>query len=162
MKIENIQGNLLYAKERYIAHGVNCRGVMGSGVAKALRATYKTLFEEYHKLCTRQTDEKWQPDLLGGVQFVDVVKNNKVIINCFTQIDYGTSRRQVDYDAVISCMKEINSAAKKKLDGYFRDDTRVAFPKIGAGLGGGDWKIISEIIEKESTAFQPVVYELSK
>ncbi len=38
--------------------------------------------------------------------------------------------------------------------------TRVAMPKIGAGLGGGDWSQIAEIIELNSIHFTPIVYEL--
>lgn len=38
------------------------------------------------------------------------------------------------------------------------ENEAVAMSKIGSSLGGGDWKIISEIIEDESTHFQPVVY----
>ncbi len=31
------QGDLMKASETYIAHGCNAQGVMGSGVAKAIR-----------------------------------------------------------------------------------------------------------------------------
>lgn len=35
--IKIIQGDLLEAKENIIAHQVNCKGVMGSGVAKQIK-----------------------------------------------------------------------------------------------------------------------------
>jgi O-acetyl-ADP-ribose deacetylase (regulator of RNase III) len=35
---------------------------------------------------------------------------------------------------------------------------KVALPKIGSGLAGGDWKVISAIIENESKNYQPIVY----
>jgi len=39
----------------------------------------------------------------------------------------------------------------------------VALPMIGAGLGGGDWNVISDIIETESKkALQPIVYKLGE
>ena len=36
----------------------------------------------------------------------------------------------------------------------------VAIPKIGAGLGGGDWKKIEKIIEEEFKDVVPNVYVL--
>lgn len=35
-----------------------------------------------------------------------------------------------------------------------------AIPKIGAGLAGGNWEIISEIIKEESGSTEVRVYEL--
>jgi O-acetyl-ADP-ribose deacetylase (regulator of RNase III) len=37
---------------------------------------------------------------------------------------------------------------------------KVAMPKIGAGLAGGDWNVIEKIIEEECKGVQPVVYYL--
>jgi O-acetyl-ADP-ribose deacetylase (regulator of RNase III) len=37
---------------------------------------------------------------------------------------------------------------------------RIAMPLIGASLGGGDWNIISEIIEKACSHVKPIVYHL--
>jgi len=35
--IKIINGNILDAKETFICHQVNCQGVMGAGLAKAIR-----------------------------------------------------------------------------------------------------------------------------
>jgi O-acetyl-ADP-ribose deacetylase (regulator of RNase III) len=160
MKIEYVDTNIAHVPERYIAHGTNCMGVMGSGVAKILRGKYKDLFPEYKKLCDQYPDDITKKQLLGGIQFVEC--GDKVIFNCFTQMNFGTKVQHVDYNALRNCMKEIDNACAKKLDGYFNDSNRVAMPKIGAGLGGGDWEIISKIIEEESIHFQPVVSQYAK
>ena len=40
-------GNLLTAPQKCIAHQVNCQGVMGSGVAKAIKNEYPKVYKEY-------------------------------------------------------------------------------------------------------------------
>ena len=63
------------------------------------------------------------------------------VVNAYTQYNFGKVKRQyVDYDAVRSCFKEI----KTTFSGH-----RIGFPLIGAGLGGGDWDVISRIIDEE-------------
>jgi len=39
---------------------------------------------------------------------------------------------------------------------------KVGLPKIGAGLGGGDWSIISKIIEEELGEFDVTIYVLDE
>ena len=36
----------------------------------------------------------------------------------------------------------------------------IGLPLIGAGLGGGNWNIISSIIEEELTKIKPIVFTL--
>ena len=69
-----------------------------------------------------------------------VGENDKVIINAYTQYGYGRDKVYVDYDAIRSCMREIKTKYAGK---------RIGLPKIGAGLAGGDWGIISGIIDEE-------------
>jgi len=149
--IEYRKGNLLEVTSGVIAHGVNCQGVMGSGVAKAIREKYPDVYYKYHK-----DVNSWKEGFgatfgqLGRVQFVPV---NKLLIvaNCFTQDFYGTLKRHVDYDAVAVCFNELNKW--KDLYGQLN------IPKIGAGLGGGDWNVIESIIKSEYKA-DVIVWEL--
>ena len=150
MNIEYTKTNLLYMNEEYIAHGTNCLGSMGAGVAKAIRSRFPEAYTEYKKLCDSQQDKT---QLLGTVQAVE--SKGKIILNCFTQLKTG-SGIQVDYDAIRSCFKIINTKAKEL--GF----TRVGMPKLGSGLGGGDWSKIEQIIQEESTNFTPVVSEFTK
>lgn len=139
--IEYRKGNLLDVTSGVIAHGVNCQGVMGSGVAKAIREKYPIVYEEY-----RKDVNSWIEGFsstggqLGRVQFVPISKV-LVIANCFTQDFYGTLKRHVNYDAVASSFYKLN----KRRDFY----GQLNIPKIGAGLGGGDWNVIESIIKSE-------------
>lgn len=147
MKIEYRKGNLFETDILHIAHGCNAQGVMGSGVARIVRDQYFPAFKYY----LEQYDKHGLK--LGEVQFVPA--NDKVIVNAITQNLYGRDgRRFVNYEAVAECMYTIN--CKLKLSG----ETHIAMPQIGAGLGGGDWRVIEAIVESELADIQPVVYVL--
>ena len=45
--IKIVNGNIVSAKEQIIAHQVNCRGVMGAGLALQIRNKYSEVYEEY-------------------------------------------------------------------------------------------------------------------
>lgn len=137
--IRYIDGDVFAGPERFLAHGCNAAGVMGAGVAKVVRQKYPMAYEFYRW-------EHYQSGLkLGQVYFIDC--GSKVILNCITQQTYGRGQ-QVNYEAIESCMKQINDIA---------NDQEVAMPMIGAGLGGGDWTKIEKIINDTAT-FKPVVY----
>lgn len=133
------KGNLLDVQSGVIAHGVNCQGVMGSGVALAIKQKYPAAYSNYHKKCKDhfQWPDKPTSAMLGDVQVVKINDNLRVA-NCFTQDSYGINKRQVNYEAVSKCFRE--------LDIRF---VEVNIPKIGAGLGGGNWKVIEAIIDAE-------------
>lgn len=162
MEIVYQQGDLLEAPETVIAHGCNAQGAMGSGVAKAIRAKYPSVYQTYrahyenHNLGLKLGDVIWVAQTDG-----------KTIANCITQQHYGNDgKRYVDYDAVRLCMKEINgvgrSLQEQKRNWWDEVDTffRFAMPKIGAGLGGGSWDEIAKIVEEETIWVQAVVYEI--
>jgi O-acetyl-ADP-ribose deacetylase (regulator of RNase III) len=147
MKIKEIEINLLYTTQEFIAHGTNCQGVMGAGVAFALRTKFPKMFEKYRELCDQNKNNT--ETLLGTIQTVSC--DNKTIINCFTQLGYGTSKQQVDYEAIRKCFKALNEYAKEN------KISEIVMPRVGSGLGGGDWDIIKNIIEEESVNFQAIV-----
>jgi len=140
-------GNVLDAKEKIIVHGCNAKGVMGSGVAKAIRERWPGAYEAYRK----QFEEK---GLELGETIFYLTKENKIIVNAITQKDFGsTGKRFVDYEAIKVALKEVDDMAKAL-------NYEIAMPQIGAGLGGGDWKKIETIIEE--TCSQPVTVYLFK
>lgn len=157
MKIEYVKGSVVDATESIIAQGCNAQGVMGSGVAKAIREKWPEVFPRYRVFIAEIRASGRNP--LGCTNFanVDPYGDDKMIVNMITQEFYGRDGKQyVDYDAVRKCMNLLN----RRVGMFSTSPHRVAMPKIGAGLGGGDWEIISLIIEAESTNFQPVVYEI--
>lgn len=145
MKIIYKQGDLLAAPEIILLHGCNAQGVMGAGVAKSIRNRYPEAYKTYLKGSME----------LGTITITHEA-DHKVILNAITQEYYGRTigRVYVSYDAIDVVFRLINKVC------LICTNMVIAMPKIGAGYGGGDWNIISEIIERNSTNFQPVVYEL--
>ena len=138
MKI--IKGDLiklaLEGKFDVIVHGCNCYCTMGAGIAMAIKSEFPEVYEADCKT------EKGSKDKLGTYSHATIEKNeNKItVINAYTQHDYKGPGIKADYDAIRSVFKQLKSNYSGKLIGY---------PKIGAGLAGGDWKQISKIIDEE-------------
>lgn len=124
-----------------IIHGCNCFHKMGAGIAKSIRLTFPKAFEadENTKLGSK--------DKLGTISSATFQINEETdfltVVNAYTQ--FGTwkdgDKIPLDYIAVEDCFYEI-----QKQYGY--QHLRFGIPKIGAGLAGGDWNVISKIIER--------------
>ena len=138
MSVWNERSDLFTSEAQIIAHGCNCRGAMGSGVAKIVRAKYPSVYHAYqHEHATNGLE-------LGQVQFVritDVEQTPRYIANCMTQDAYGTYARQINYEAMYVCLEKLHKFAKQE------GIREIAIPKIGAGLAGGSWKIINEMVK---------------
>lgn len=129
-------GNLLDATRGIIVHGCNAQGKMASGVAKDVRARYPQAYDAYMK------EYETNGLKLGKIVWVRVSDNPLLgIANAITQQFYGRdpNRVYVNYDAVATVFDEIGKIARKH-------SLPVHYPKIGAGLGNGDWSIIEPII----------------
>ncbi|KXX66795.1 macro domain-containing protein [Flammeovirga sp. SJP92] len=119
-----------------IIHGCNCFCTMGAGIAK----TIKQKFPEAYN-ADLQT-EKGNQSKLGTISWAKSKTGNRelVIVNGYTQFNWRGSGRKADYEAIRAVFKIV----KKEFSGL-----RIGYPAIGAGLAGGDWDIISEIINEE-------------
>lgn len=150
--IEYIKGDLFAESHPIIAHGVNCQGVMRSGVAKIIREKWPEVYEDYHQFCQLR-----EPYRFLGLVRASPTNFGNLVFNCFTQENYGKDgRRYMSYDAVDSCMANISSTM---LLGYIKTEY-IAMPKIGAGLGGGHWPVIEAIINHRLKDHKVKVYEL--
>ncbi|NMC58330.1 MAG: phosphatase [Candidatus Methanofastidiosa archaeon] len=142
--MKEITGNLItLAKEGHfdmIVHGCNCFCTMGSGIAKEIRQEFPGAYAADCKTI------KGDRNKLGAFTYYDVVGDEVAfrIINAYTQYNYGREENviYVDYNAVTNVFKKLN-------DLYPR--YRIGLPKIGAGLAGGDWDKIKNIISETLT-----------
>lgn len=113
-----------------IAHGVNCRRAMASGVAGSIRKKWPVVYEYFMKYPLQAENA------LGTTQFVQI-NENLYVANCFTQLNYGrTGAKFASKDAIISSMALVLEFAKQK-------QLQVYIPRIGCGLGGLDWEDVS-------------------
>jgi len=138
-----VVGDLTQAPESIIAHGCNAQGVMGSGVAKAIRERFPFAYEEYRRAYEGKSTQVVVPLQVGMVIWA-MGHKNCLIANCITQEFYGSDGTQYcSYEGIRSCFKNIHAQL------YYSKRKSLAIPKIGAGLGGGDWAIIENIINTE-------------
>ena len=147
MIINYRKDDLMFAEEKYILHGCNAQGVMGKGVAKSIREHYPEAYDVYREhFLTR--------GLIVGSTIL-VPTKGKIIINAISQRNYAKgyhdTTRYVSYDAIEEIFKGLNFT--------LRGET-IAIPKIGSQLGGGNWDIISNIIDVSTPDINIVVYYL--
>lgn len=147
MTIQYLVGNLLECTQPVLVHGCNNYGVMGSGVARQIRAKWPHVYDVYH-----------QYHLEHGLELGEVIpataEEDLIVLNAITQDGFGRDGQvYVKYDAITECFKKIDALMAKH--GF----PELALPRIGAGLGGGDWQIISEIINTTAQSYTPIVYD---
>lgn len=155
MAVKVVDGDLLSTKAKYICHQVNCQGKMGSGVARQIREKYPTVYQWYKVKCSEGAREKERlgvskSPLLGQVQMIykedypvgesDI--DSQAICNLFSQDQYGYNGKQfTDYAAFEKCLLRLREMIPV--------EETIAMPyKIGCGLGGGNWSVVSGIIDK--------------
>jgi O-acetyl-ADP-ribose deacetylase (regulator of RNase III) len=131
-----------------IVHGCNCFCTMGGGIAKGIKKEFPEAFN------ADQSTSKGSKEKLGTCSYARIERGgiNLIVVNAYTQFDYRGMGVKVNYDAVRSCMKWI----KENFTG-----NRIGLPKIGAGLAGGDWERISQIIDEELTGEDVTLVEYS-
>jgi O-acetyl-ADP-ribose deacetylase (regulator of RNase III) len=135
--IKVVYGDLMQATEDIIVHQVNCKGVMGSGVAKQIKANFPEVFNEYRGHAQSHDSD----ELLGTAQFVFSPSKNKIVANVFGQDSFGASRRRTFESALIWGLIKVKEFAED-------NNMSVAMPyNIGCALGGGDWDTVYEGIQ---------------
>ena len=119
-----------------IVHGCNCFCKMRNGIAKQIAETFPDA-ERIDSLTVCGSKSK-----LGTFTSTIYYPNHEslIIVNAYTQFGINRDGSEVSYPAIRSCFNLVKK--------YFNDH-RIGYPKIGAGLAGGDWNIISKIIDEE-------------
>ena len=153
--ITTINKDILTVNKGVIVHSVNCIGGVG-GLAGAIARKWPKNAEEYRSHVNRQK----MPIMLLGSVFEVNVAHNVIVANLFGQNKVGTNQRQTEYSAIIAGFKRIANTTfygNDKIPDYSNheyylskltlNDIYIPY-KIGCGLGGADWNIVEEIINK--------------
>ena len=133
---------------KIIMHGCNAQGVMGSGVAKAIREAFPFAYKAYRN--------KYESEGLQVGNIIVAEQNNKIIVNAITQEFYGYDHKQyLSYAGLVNCFKRLELyIIRNDLEGE-----TIAMPRIGCGLGGGDWDAVSNLIETHLKSFIIEIYD---
>nr|WP_303181869.1 Appr-1-p processing protein [Lachnoclostridium phocaeense] len=131
------KGDFLKAREKILAHQVNCKGVMGAGVAKLIRDQLlsKEQYGRYEERC-----HALGSDLLGATWYMPVT-GKRLVCHMFGENIPTGKGLDTDYEALSKSLKDL----KKTAAAYGCD---VAIPGyLGCGLAGGDWdKVYTEML----------------
>jgi O-acetyl-ADP-ribose deacetylase (regulator of RNase III) len=149
--IKSVEGNILDASENVICQQVNCKGIMGAGLAKDIILRYPVVYSQYRKYCNIQES------LLGNVLYIMVKIPNKIIACLFGQDDYGRSNKvYTNYQALEQALTKVCLYAKE-------NNYSIAIPyELGCGLANGDWNIVYDMIKRVFENFNVTIYRLEK
>ena len=135
--IKIVDGDLLQANVPLIAHQTNCLGVMGAGIAKAIKNKWPNVYTQYKDFCK---DFNYSRVLLGDAQ---ICKTNdtpiKYVANLYGEYSYAESvapngNRHTDYNALELALSTLQEIC------HISDIKEIGIPyKLGCGLAGGDW-----------------------
>jgi len=147
--MKTINGDLIklafQGKFDIIIHGCNCHNIMNGGIAKQIKEICPEAFEADSK------SKVGDHNKLGRLTLAQISRENHtfIIINAYTQFDTYTALdntgRLVNYGAVRKAFKTISKIVHDSRS----SNLKIGYPMIGAGLAGGDWNIISKIIDEE-------------
>jgi len=130
-----IEGNILKVKYGIICQQVNCKGKMGAGIALAIRKMWPVVYKDYIE------SYKTGNLKLGAVIVTTIIPHNLFVANLCGQYNYGRKGRYTNYQAIETCLKYIDSINSTGLPIYIPYG-------MGCTLAGGNWNIVSNIIEK--------------
>ena len=131
-----------------IVHGCNCQCVMGAGIAKTIRETFPAAY------AADRATAKGDRSKLGSFSSasVEVDGRSLVVVNAYTQFHWRGPKPHADYDAIRRAFGALRAAYSGR---------RIGYPKLGAGLAGGDWAVISSIIDEELDGLDHTLVEYS-
>ena len=111
------------------AHGCNCAGAMGKGIALQFKNKYPKMYSEYRVMC--------KDGLFNPGDVFDYNYGNGHIYNLGTQVSWKTKARLEYVENSVGRMLELASSDNV---------TKIALPAIGAGFGGLNWNDVKEIL----------------
>lgn len=130
MSVFYCEGDIFLSQCQTIAHGCNCAGKMGAGIAKEIRRRFPECYQEYWTRCHSNR-------FIPGDYYLHKT-STPWILNLATQ--YGTNG--ADLELVTTSLHTV--AQYHKEEGL----TSIAMPRIAAGLGGLTWETIKDIIQE--------------
>ncbi len=139
------QGDLLQSDCTVIAHQCNCFATMGAGIAKQIKQRYPEAYEADRNFPIPIGSRK----RLG--HFSKARVGNRLIYNLYGQYRYGRGKHTE--------LTMLEKAVRSMLEDLKEHEGKIGFPyRIGAGLAGGDWNEIEEMLERCSEEFERNLY----
>lgn len=153
-ELKTVVGDLIKAATSgevdVIAHQCNCFNNMGKGIAPLIAKTFPQ---------ARIVDDltiRGNPLKLGDVSLADC--NGVLVFNLYGQFGWWklpNGQINTNYEALKKSLEKMRTYLKN-----IKPDAKIGLPKIGCGLGGGDWSIVEGIIKEVLSDFDVTIYVL--
>jgi O-acetyl-ADP-ribose deacetylase (regulator of RNase III) len=143
--ISYVTGDLLVASDLdAIAHGCNCAGAMGAGIAVPIRQRWPSMYADYRRRC-----------LAGEFGLGDVFAwrdRDLVVFNLGTQKRPGSVAMLGPIETAVTAMLAMAPGLGVR---------RIGVPRIGAGLGKLSWAAVRAVLERlaATTEVELVVFD---
>jgi O-acetyl-ADP-ribose deacetylase (regulator of RNase III) len=130
-------------------HCANLYHVMGGGIARIISQKYPTLM-----MADKNQTVRGDMDKLGRFSFTKI--NDELWYNLYGQVSIGNDGtplgRNVRYDAIHDGLHRISNHLLSHTN---KDSVVLAMPAIGCGLAGGEFSILTAIVESVEEHFAP-------
>lgn len=131
-----------------IAHQANCFCAMGAGIAPLIAARWPKA-KEADDATLKGDKKKLGHFTMAGIDYT------KAIFNLYGQFTPG---KATNYEALENAMIGMSNILAPE-----KEHVRIGFPKLGCGIGGGDWATVEAMIKEHFVAkgFNTTVYVLN-
>lgn len=140
-------GNLFESTQPAIGHGVNIRGIMGSGIAVIFKNEFPAIFPPYKEACDNGM-------LTAGSMLPVKVGNDgytQWVFNLASQDEPGANAR-MDW-VEDSAHAAFHYATEEGISG-------LALPRIASGVGGLVWDEVKLKLEEVAASYPDITLEL--
>lgn len=149
-----VAGDLLASDCNILIHQANCQNVMKSGIAKSLSQMYPDILKTDRDFLPPPRDK----NRLGTFSIHHEYKKNIRIYNLYGQFNYGKGL-QTDYISFEFALEGIFKNIHEFIVSYILENGVAPYIKIGMPYkiackrAGGDWEIVSKMIEDISNKY---------
>lgn len=152
-----MEGDIFTCGAGVLIHQANCHHSMASGIAREIKerfpeayaadlATPKASLEKLGTFSAAEVDRP--PDAADGLE-VNSGRNGdgipipgfRYVVNLYSQYGFTDGNRKTSYDAMYDGLLRVRN------DPRFSGLVFAVPYKIGCGLGGGNWKVVTAILE---------------
>ena len=133
MIVRFVRGDLFLSSAQTLSNPINCRAVMGGGLALEFRSRFPEMSQDYVQRCRRG-------EVRVGKPYVWRNLSGPFVLNFPTKDDWRDPSK----------LEHIEEGLRYLVD-HCRPMglTSLALPALGCGLGGLEWRVVRPVMERE-------------